>query len=253
MRYVFLSIYIYLTLVSSQFCENKKEIWCNMVLAITDENGYSKSNIECEYLGQFTTLPLDLKNFTEKENLRNGNLKFNLTDFDMKTGIIPPISVTSRIKVERQRTPSLSSGVKRLLVIRVLALDTKTTATKEELSDKIFGTRGDSTNLKKQYQACSYNKLNFVPAVAAGVIGGVLEVSLPQNIKKVSHTIVRNAISTVLNGKPQYADHVMYCIPPGVDGVGIAYAYMNHWLTVYNDGWCKSLSAQMHEIGHNRK
>lgn len=30
-----------------------------------------------------------------------------------------------------------------------------------------------------------------------------------------------------------------------------AYAYINHYLSVYNDRWCESVSGQMHEIGHN--
>jgi hypothetical protein len=46
------------------------------------------------------------------------------------------------------------------------------------------------------------------------------------------------------------ADHVMYCLPPGTMN-GIAYAYVGHWISVYNDGWCGLLSGQMHEIGHN--
>lgn len=43
----------------------------------------------------------------------------------------------------------------------------------------------------------------------------------------------------------------MVCIPPGTSGDWIAYAYINSPLSVYNDNWCNSISAQMHEIGHN--
>ena len=32
---------------------------------------------------------------------------------------------------------------------------------------------------------------------------------------------------------------------------GIAYAYMNSWMSVYKDNWCNYVSAQMHELGHN--
>merc|ERR1711971_566717 len=52
-------------------------------------------------------------------------------------------------------------------------------------------------------------------------------------------------------GSPnQIADHVMYCLPPSTMG-GIAYAYINSWLSVYSDQWCNYLSAQVHEVGHN--
>ena len=47
----------------------------------------------------------------------------------------------------------------------------------------------------------------------------------------------------------------MVCMPPGTmigtsDG-WTAYAYVNYYLAVYNDGKCKEPSIQMHEIGHN--
>jgi len=47
----------------------------------------------------------------------------------------------------------------------------------------------------------------------------------------------------------ELADHIMYCLPPGV--MGGAYAYLGHWLSVYNDASCNVLSTQAHEIGHN--
>lgn len=31
----------------------------------------------------------------------------------------------------------------------------------------------------------------------------------------------------------------------------IAYAYINSYLSVYNDQWCNSPSGQLHELGHN--
>jgi len=46
------------------------------------------------------------------------------------------------------------------------------------------------------------------------------------------------------------ADHVLYCFPPNTMS-GIAYAYYNSWNSLYSDNWCRSLSAKMHEIGHN--
>jgi hypothetical protein len=46
------------------------------------------------------------------------------------------------------------------------------------------------------------------------------------------------------------ADHVIVCLPPGTAGGDwLAYAYVNYWLSVFNDYWCKSPSVQMHEMG----
>ena len=44
----------------------------------------------------------------------------------------------------------------------------------------------------------------------------------------------------------------MICMPSEVQGGGsVAWAYLNHWLSVYWDTWCSRPSAGMHEIGHN--
>jgi len=32
---------------------------------------------------------------------------------------------------------------------------------------------------------------------------------------------------------------------------GIAYAYVNSWMSVYSNEWCNHPSGQMHELGHN--
>ncbi|KAL3935127.1 MAG: hypothetical protein SGBAC_009289 [Bacillariaceae sp.] len=46
------------------------------------------------------------------------------------------------------------------------------------------------------------------------------------------------------------ASHVMYCLPEGAFS-GVGYAIMNSALSVYNNELCTSVSAQMHEVGHN--
>lgn len=40
------------------------------------------------------------------------------------------------------------------------------------------------------------------------------------------------------------------CLPNNTFG-GIAYAFMNSWMSVYKDSWCNYVSAQLHEVGHN--
>ena len=45
-------------------------------------------------------------------------------------------------------------------------------------------------------------------------------------------------------------DLVMFCQPPGT-GTWLAYAYVNSIYSFYNDIWCSSSSAQMHEVGHS--
>jgi hypothetical protein len=124
-----------------------------------------------------------------------------------------------------------------------------------EISNAVFGTSGDPVNLVSQYRACSYDKLRFAPTTESGTTNGVYEVSITQTVAGVDNTVVREAALTVLTQKfgdwTSKFDHVMLCLPPGTSGSWIAYAYVNSYLTVYNNEWCNSVSGQMHEIGHN--
>jgi len=47
-----------------------------------------------------------------------------------------------------------------------------------------------------------------------------------------------------------YFDLVLYCFPPGT-GDWVAYAFVNHKFSFYNNKWCSSVSSQLHEVGHN--
>lgn len=67
-----------------------------------------------------------------------------------------------------------------------------------------------------------------------------------------------NEVQKFVNGKIDLStdtyDHIIYCMPPGVlkqQGDWIAYADLGGQRSVYRDKWCASLSALMHEIGHN--
>ena len=66
----------------------------------------------------------------------------------------------------------LTTGTKTVLVVRVVANDSSTTASADQLSDSVFGTNGDLVNLKTQYAACSHNQLQFQPATGNGITNG---------------------------------------------------------------------------------
>ena len=69
----------------------------------------------------------------------------------------------------------LTTGTKTVLVVRVVANDSSTTASAAQLSDSVFGTNGDLVNLKTQYAACSHNQLQFQPATGTGITNGKTE------------------------------------------------------------------------------
>jgi hypothetical protein len=151
---------------------------------------------------------------------------------------------------------NLMTGTKRVLVIRAVASDRSTTSSEATLSDDIFGTSGDVVNLKSQYSRCSDGKLQFQPVTTHGLVGtdGVYTVNLPSTVVSGSSDgTIRDAMvnqaTADLGTLTNIADYVMLCLPPGTPGGWIAYAYINYWLSVYNDEWCRYPSAQLHEIG----
>jgi len=163
----------------------------------------------------------------------------------------------------------LQTGAKTVLAVKiVMNEDRKYSGSMQSLRDQVFGTDGDSHNLKSQYAACSYDQLTFNPtdsrAIKAGkdpddgstdIENGVVTIRINRNVKNGEDKEVNNAVTAKINtlfgvAPKDLADYVMYCHPDGTMG-GIAYAYINSWNSIYKNTWCNSLSAQMHEVGHN--
>ena len=157
--------------------------------------------------------------------------------------------------LEEDRRRLQQPVTKTVLALRVEAADATTSSSAAVISDKIFGTSGDSVNLKSQYAACSHGKLIFEPATGNGIDGGVSTVSIQNTVAGAENGVIRDAVTNAGNIKfgnmQNQFDYVMQCLPPGTNGGWIAYAYINWYLSVYNDLWCNYPSGQMHEIGHN--
>jgi len=197
--------------------------------------------------GQFTLLD-------PQAEINGGSLE--LVDQDVEKTVKPKGN-----NGKGNRNLAVVTGNKTVLVVRVIGPDSTTpTFNMGNLSNYVFGTSGDQVNLKKQYAACSYNRLVFNPATHANVVNGVVEVTISQNVSGVENSNVRNAVSNSNELKAKLGNdwqskfnHVMYCVPPGtISGTSgwIAYAYVDSWLSVYNN-WCTYVSGQMHELGHN--
>uniref|UniRef100_A0A7S4QF87 Peptidase M11 gametolysin domain-containing protein n=1 Tax=Ditylum brightwellii TaxID=49249 RepID=A0A7S4QF87_9STRA len=122
-----------------------------------------------------------------------------------------------------------------------------------------------NTNLVTQYRRCSHDKLNFGragtretnnPTRVTSIANGVVEVKVSTDCSGTCDGVMRNDVNVALqnafgvSSPNQLADYVMQCHPPGSFG-GIAYAYINYWLSIYNDNWCRYTSTQLHEVGHN--
>jgi hypothetical protein len=171
---------------------------------------------------------------------------------------------TDNQEENERRNLAVVTGKRTILVVRVIAKNRATTAREGSLASAVFD---DSVNVAKQYKACSHGKLDFVKADdrairhnkkdhgETGISNGVTTVRVNMSTRK-GDSAMQNAITAGLNvnfgvsSPGALADHVMYCLPSGTMK-GIAYAYVNHWLSVYSNQECGSLSGQMHEMGHN--
>jgi hypothetical protein len=233
---------------------------CNILVSITDyENDETDEwRAECEISGQFHALSWSqsfVRNLLDTNQLISGVSELDLVGAELKNGIIylpeNTESIFGAINHYDSSSEMLDTGTKRLLVVRIIARDSVTSMSSDQISDKVFGTSGDPANVKSQYSSCSFKQFNFVPAVNQGVVNGVLEITISENATNAHSGDILNAVTKAMGGKPMYADYVMYTMPPGTKGGWLAYAYINSWISVYNDKWIKSLSANMHEIGHN--
>lgn len=162
---------------------------------------------------------------------------------------------------ERRRLKNLerTMGVKNVLVVRIEATNSATTASEDQLSSDVFGGNGDVNNLRSQYYACSYGKLEFrktmdrqgkTTNIRNGVVtirtGTPAEIGDMRMVNKVNSQLKEEFGLT----PKEIADHILYCMPPGaMDEWAVAYGWMNSYQTVYNDGVCSEVSAQMHEVG----
>ncbi|KAL3893494.1 MAG: hypothetical protein SGARI_008139, partial [Bacillariaceae sp.] len=151
---------------------------------------------------------------------------------------------------ERRRRLAQTEGTRKVLVVRAETRGGDTIGRKEDLADRIFGIHGNSINMRSQYLGCSHNKLDFVPfegSTSSGyqVTDGVIDVEINKDYRGSSRYDVEDALeaaATNVVGNLGQFDNVILCVPPGTSGGWIAYAYVNSWLSVYNDQWCEQLS-----------
>jgi len=90
---------------------------------------------------------------------------------------------------------------------------------------------------------------NTADDISTDIADGIVTVKVPVAPTE-DHGVIREAVTTRLKemfditSPEQLADHVLYCLPRDTQG-WIGYAYLDHWLSVYNDEWCNSLSVKM--------
>jgi len=166
-------------------------------------------------------------------------------------------------KMRRGRSLADTTGPLNTLVMRVIDKDDRAPPNAKQMEDDVFL---DSMSLKTQYERCSHNNIEIVQAQNEGFSArhdgvdyqGIIDVQVGYKSSDADkYGLWGDALNIAkrdYNGGKDMSDSfdlVMVCYPPGVSSGWIAYAYINDYISVYNNDWCKYVSGQMHEIGHN--
>ena len=142
-----------------------------------------------------------------------------------------------------RRLASPNPGVLSVLVVKVIdSFGAQLSATNAQLVNDIFE---DDYSLKTGYKSCSKDQLTIEPAAnrndgESGIVDGITSVVLDIAAQEGNDSDLRNA--AIAKATEEYGDIssqydlVMFCLPR--TGDFIAYAYINSWLSVYNDYWC---------------
>ena len=144
---------------------------------------------------------------------------------------------------------SQAKGIRTYAILLVSTTDAKPTVSAQAIRTRFTNT---AVGMQAQYAACSANQLDWR-------LQGVHTVDLPGPLADYANSPsgLRNAATkqflqgnSRLKSMEDLADNVLYCIPPGTGG-WVANAGTNYWRSQYNDAWCISLTAVVHELGHN--
>mmetsp|Transcript_4457 Transcript_4457/g.9686 ORF Transcript_4457/g.9686 Transcript_4457/m.9686 type:complete len:471 (-) Transcript_4457:188-1600(-) len=215
---------------------------------------------------------LNIQDFLDAQHPRSGESRLLLSSVVLTLSteeLFIPVGASIRVEtlpqIERVRNLAPSSGKLTALYVRVVTTDgLEPDATSKELFEETFRWP-NGVSMAEQYRACSYDKLDIVPYLnPERDIEGIMEIVVDKTI--VSGLTSRNSITNAatlklrefFGGNFDELDLIMFCIPPGtirMDGAQewLSFALTNNKITYYNDqnGWCRSNSIKMHEVGHN--
>ena len=145
-------------------------------------------------------------------------------------------------------------GNRSVLAVRVSFLDKQPSYSADRLSDVLFGDDNGSITLRSQYGACSFGKLNLIPANGANIIKGVAEIFVRRNTSEMTRfyaeQTARDEAEHLLGEIEDEIDHILFCMPPGIRyddsrEEWAAYAYVGSGLSFYNDVNCLYVSGKI--------
>lgn len=156
------------------------------------------------------------------------------------------------------------TGSNEVLIVRVTSRQAACRPSTGALAASILGIDRSSysvtTSMKMQYERCSQGQFSVEAITGNRVVNGVVDVYMDRNTNGVNifdltnamFSAASSAVGNSLNARPK---HIMYIVPKGTTFNGssgwVAFAHVSGYNGWYNDEWGMSLSATMHEVGHN--
>lgn len=183
--------------------------------------------------------------------IASGQLFLSITNTELIQGEImmtkdSNVSVILDPRLVSRDVGSSTSGIKSMAIVRISTNDASPQFNATALREGLFSP--NKVNLKTQYSACSFGQLVWKLADA-----GVIEVLVDQPVSDfTSGSDLVTAAQATMKEKMGYAtisdlaDKVIMCLPPGT-GNWVASSGVNFWRAQFNDEWCLSLTATMHE------
>ncbi|KAL3768912.1 hypothetical protein ACHAW5_008827 [Stephanodiscus triporus] len=169
--------------------------------------------------------------------------------------------VTSRRRLDK------FEGDKLVLLVRVTDVDGRSVPEDAyTISDKFFGTYGDTVTVKSVFEGCSFGKMQITSDYGTEKYDsklsapGVLDVTIDISLMSSTQTAIVNAAANAAMTKmgmslPGSFAHVIFvlegCYGSDQECNFAAYGYINHWaLVTLGDNW-QYPAVIVHELGHN--
>lgn len=167
----------------------------------------------------------------------------------------------------RLRRLNMYEGIKKTLVIRVTdSANRQPNGNAKWLSDKFFGTDKDPFTMSDGFKDCTFGKLIFTPYYNNQSIEsklsapGVLDVRINAQLTQITQSTMRELVMNEARRKLGFTlpgnvfDHVLivveHCYPNSEDTCSFAaYAFVNHWQSVYVDRNYEYPAVTVHELG----
>jgi len=190
-------------------------------------------------------------------------------DFISKTAVVPEqnhglVQIEEAGRMLEAEAPEMLSGEKRLLAVRVSStFGEEPEESRQDIAAAIFGTgMADSdllptTNVAAQYDAISHGALALVPATGAGIVDGVVDITLDRQVSgsRVQSDLASEIIATTavaLGPLEDVADRIIFCLPNYSELSGrdswTAFTYLLEAYSFYQLSRCTKLSVVIHEV-----